>query len=220
MSRTVRAGFLGLLLSATICWAGCATSNVLQVEGGLDRPAKRGPVAGSAARAVAVADFAYAGKAGGEIGRDFDRVRAIAWSGSPGKAIPDLIAVVLFEKGVPVVRVADEAGAPPDAAAKVWGRIDDLRVDAKRTGPFNVEDSARIALTVYGTGGSAPPQWNTAVGSDYAFTDAFVVTEKGVLEALNAAANAAAEEVVKRLISAGVIAAPPAAAGEGDKERK
>ena len=219
MSRTVRAAFLGVLFSATIFSVGCATSNVLQVEGGLDRPAKRGPGAGSVARAVAVADFAYAGKAGGEVGRDFDRVRPIAWSGSPGKAIPDLIAVVLFEKGVPVVRVADEASAPPDVAAKVWGRVDDLRVDAKRTGPFNVEDSARIALTVYGAGGGAPPQWNTTVGSDYAFTDAFVVTEAGVLQALNGAANAVAEEVVKRLISAGVIAAPPAA-GEGDKERR
>lgn len=220
MSQPVRAAFLGVLFSITIFSAGCATSNVLQVQGGLDRPAKRGPGAGSAGKAVAVADFAYSGKPGGEIGRDFDRVRPIAWSASPGKAIPDLIAVVLFEKGVPVVRVADEGGAPPDAAAKIWGRIDDLRVDAKRTGTFNVEDSARVAVTVYGAGGGAPPQWNTSVASDYSFTDALFVTEPGVLEALNGAANAVAEEVVKRLISAGVIPAPPAAAGEGDKERK
>jgi len=215
----VRSAFLGLL-SITIFSAGCATSNVLQVEGSLDRPAKRGPGAGSAAKAVAVADFAYAGKAGGEIGRDYDRVRPIAWSASPGKALPDLIAVVLFERGVPVVRVADEAAAPPDAAAKVWGRIDELRIDAKRTGTFNVEDSARVAVTVYGSGGGAPPQWNTAVASNYSFTDALFVTEAGALEALNGAANAVAEEVVKRLISAGVISAPPAAVGEGDKEPK
>lgn len=214
MPRSVRTAFPGLLLSMTALVAGCATSGVLQVQGGLDRPATRAPGQGSAGRAVAVADFAYAGKPGGEIGRDFDRVRSIAWSGSPGKALPDLIAVVLFEKGVPVVRVADEAGAPPDAAAKVWGRIDELRVDAKRTGTFNVEDSARISVTVYGAGGGAPPEWNTSVGSDYAFTDAFFVTEAGVLEALNGAANAVAGEVVKRLIAAGVVAAPPAAPGK------
>ena len=220
MWRTVRTAILGVLFSITIVSAGCAPSNVLQVQGGLDRPAKRGPGAGSTGKVVAIADFAYAAPAGGEIGRDFDRVRPIAWSESPGKALPDLIAVVLFEKGVPVVRVADEAGAPPDAAARVWGRIDELRINAKRTGTFNVEDSARVAVTVYGSGGGAPPQWNTAVASDYAFTDAFFVTEAGVLEALNGAANAVAEEVVKRLISAGVVPAPPAAAGEREKEQK
>ena len=218
MSRMVRAAFLGLL-SITILSAGCATSNVLQVKGGLDRPAKRAPGAGSAGKAVAVADFAYAGKAGGEIGRDYDRARPIAWSASPGKVFPDLVAEVLFEKGVPVVRVADEAAAPPDVAAKVWGRIDAVRIDAKRTGTFNVEDAAHVAVTVYGSGGGAPPQWNTSVASDYSFTDAFFVTEVGVLEALNGAANAVAEEVVKRLIAAGVIPAPPAA-GEGDKGPK
>ncbi len=212
MSRAVRAGFLGLLLVfLTIHLAGCAASNVLQVKGDLERPAKHGPGAGTTGRTVAIADFAYAGQAGGEVGRDFDRARPIGWSGSPGKALPDLIATVLFEKGVPVIRVADEAGAPPDAAAKVWGRIDTFRVDAKRTGTFNVEDSARVAVTVYGSGGGAPPQWNTAVASDYWYTDALFVTEAGLLEALNGAANAVADEVVKRLVAAGIASAPPAA---------
>ncbi len=218
MSRAARAGFLGLLLvSVTIHLAGCASSNALQVKGGLERPAKHGPGAGITGKAVAVADFAYAGQAGGEIGRDFDRVRPITWAGSPGKAIPDLIAIVLFEKGVPVIRVASEASAPPDAAARVWGRIDTVRVDAKRTGTLNVEDSARVALTVYGSGGAAPPQWTTTVASDYWYTDAPFVTESGVLEALNGAANAVADEVVKRLMAAGIVAAPPTAAAEGDR---
>jgi len=221
MSRVARAGFLGLLLvSVTIHLAGCAASNALQVKAGLERPAKRGPGAGYAGKAVAIADFAYAGQAGGEIGRDFDRVRPITWSQSPGKAVPDLIATVLFERGVPVIRVADEAGAPPDAAAKVWGRVDTFRVDAKRTGTFNVEDSARVAVTVYGSGAGAPPQWNTAVASDYWYTDALFVTEAGVLEALNGAANAVADEVVKRLVAAGIVAAPPAEAGEGGQVPK
>ncbi len=210
MSRTVRAAFLGLLFSTTIFSAGCATSNVLKVQGGLERPSRPIPAAGSAAKAVAVADFAYAGQAGGEIGRDFDRVRPIAWSGSPGKAVADLIATVLFEKGVPVVRVADEASAPPDAGAKIWGRVDAFRVDAKRAGTFKVEDAAHVAVTVYAAGGAAPPQWNSAVASDYSFTDAFFVTEAGILEALNGAANAVANETVKRLVSAGVIPAPAA----------
>ncbi len=212
MSRTIRAAFLGLLISTTVLSAGCATSKVLEVTGGLERPAKLAPGAGAAGRAVAIADFAYSPQAGGEIGRDFDRVRAIAWSRSPGKALPDLIAVVLFEKGVPVVRVADAAAAPPDAAAKVWGRVDAFRIDAKRTGTFNVEDTARIAVTVNASGGAAPPQWNTSVASDFWFTDAFFVTEAGVLEALNGAANAVAEEVVKRLAAAGIVAVPAAPA--------
>ncbi len=221
MSRAARAGFLGLILvSVTIHLAGCAASNTLQVKGGLERPVKRGPGVGAAGKAVAVADFAYAGQPGGDIGRDFDRARPITWSGSPGKAVPDLIATVLFENGVPVIRVADEAGAPPDAAAKVWGRIDTFRVDAKRTGTFNVEDSARVAVTVYGSGGGAPPQWSTAVASDYWYTDALFVTEPGVLEALNRAANAVADEVVKRLVAAGIVPAPTAGAGEGDRVPK
>ena len=219
MWRAVRSVFLGLLASMlAILPAGCATSNVLQVKGGLTRPAARGPGQGSAGRAVAIADFAHAGKAGGDVGRDFDRARPITWSGSPGKAIPDLVAAVLIEKGVPVVRVADEANAPADAAAKVWGRIDAFRVDAKRTGTFKIEDAAHVAVTVYGTGG-APPQWSTAVASDYWSADALFVTEAGALDALAGAANAVAEEVVKRLVSAGVIPAP-AAAGSGDTERK
>lgn len=220
MRRTVRTAFLGLLASAaTILAAGCATSGALQVKGGLERPATRGPGVGSAGRAVAIADFTYAGRAGGEIGRDFDRARPITWSGSPGKAIPDLVAAVLFERGLPVVRVADEAGAPPDAAAKVWGRVDAFRVEAKRTGTFKIEDAAHVAVTVYGSGGGAPPQWSTAVASDYWTTDALFVTEAGARDALAGAANAVAEEVVKRLISAGVIPAPPAA-GAGDAERR
>ncbi len=219
MGGSNRAAFLGILFSIIAISTGCATSSVLKVQGGLERPSRPVPGAGSAARAVAVADFAYSGQPGGEIGRDFDRVRPIAWSGAPGKALPDLIAVVLFEKGVPVVRVADESSAPPDAAAKIWGRVDAFRVDAKRTGTFNVEDSAQVGVTVSASGGGAPPQWNTAVASNYAFTDAFFVTEAGVLEALNGAANAVANEVVKRLVSAGVVTgAQPGT--EGDGERK
>ncbi len=216
MSQTVRAAFLGLLVSTTILLAGCATSNVLKVQGDLERPARPVPAAGTATKAVAVADFAYAGQAGGEIGRDFDRVRPITWSGSPGKAIADLIATVLFERGVPVVRVADEASAPPDAAAKVWGRVDAFRVDAKRAGTFKVEDAAHVAVTVYAAGGAAPPQWQSALASDYSSAEGPFVTEAGILEALNEAANAVANETVKRLVSAGIIPAP--AAGVGDKE--
>ncbi len=216
MSQAARAGFLGLLLvSVTIHLAGCAASNTLRVKGSLERPVKRGPGPGVAGKAVAVADFAWPGLPGGEIGRDFDHARPITWSGSPGKAIPDLIATVLFEKGVPVIRVADEAGAPPDAAARISGRVDTFRVDAKRTGTFNVEDSARVGVTVSASGGNAPPQWSTSVASDYWYTDAFFVSEAGVIEALNGAANAVADEVVKRLAAAGIIAAPPATAEEG-----
>ncbi len=219
MRVTVRAAFLGLLFSITVISAGCATSSVLKVQGGLERPARPSPGTGMATRAVAIADFAYAGQAGGEIGRDFDRVRPITWSGAPGKALPDLIATVLFERGVPVIRVADEASAPPDAAARLSGRIDAFRVDAKRTGTFNVEDSAQVAVTVSASGGGAPPQWSTSVASNYAFTDVFFVTEAGILEALNGAANAVAAEVVKRLVAAGVVTGAQAAA-EGDRERR
>lgn len=199
------------LLVPAILLAGCMSGNVLGVKGGLARPEKTVPGPGVSGRTVAVLDFSYAPAAAGgagEIGRDYDHVRAIVWDGAPGKAVPDLIALVLVEKGVPVVRVGTEAEVPPDIEGRVWGRVDDFRVDSRRKGTVNVEDAARVAVTLMASGPGVPSGWSSQVASEYWVTDAVFVSSQGVREAINGAANAAAEEAFRRLVNAGLVPAP------------
>jgi len=47
-----------------------------------------------------IVDFSYAAAPNGVVGRDFDRARPIAWNGEPGKAMADLVAGVLGERGL------------------------------------------------------------------------------------------------------------------------
>jgi hypothetical protein len=197
-----------LALAAFAGGSGCVTSNVLTLPGDLSRPETRGTAQTTAAGpAVAVLDFTFEGAPSHEIGRDFDHARAIVWKGDPGKTMPDLISGVLNEKGFRAVRVPSEAAVPADAIARVWGSVNKFRVETRITGSLKmkVESAASVSLTVYGTGGSAPPNWNTTVISDYWTEDAFFVTPEGVRDAVNGAANAVAEETVRRLVAAGVI---------------
>ena len=197
-----------LALAAFVGSSGCVTGKVLTLPGDLARPETRGTAQTTAAGpAVAVLDFTYEGSSSHEIGRDFDHVRAIVWKGDPGKTMPDLIAGVLNEKGFRAVRVSSVAAVPADAIARVWGSVNKFRVEARKTGSLKmqVESAASVSLTVYGTGGSAPPDWNSTVISDYWTENAFFVTPEGVRNALNGAANAVAEETVRRLVAAGVI---------------
>ena len=200
-----------LALAAFVGLSGCVTGKVLHMPGELARPETReaGEVT-AGAPAVAVHDFTYAGAAPHEIGRDYDHARAIVWKGDPGKAVADLIAGVLGEKGVRAVRVAAGAPAPADAGARVWGSVDTFRVDAKKKGSWKttVEFAATVSVTVHGSGGTAPAGWNSAVSSSYWAQDALFVTPEEVRDTANGAANAAAEETVRRLVAAGVIALP------------
>jgi hypothetical protein len=203
--RVVR-GVLALALVVGI--SGCVTGKVLTLPGELERPPKRETVKESRGwPSVAVLDFTFAGASPHEIGRDFDHARAIVWKGEPGKALPDLIVEVLKEKGVSAVRVSNESAVPGDVAAKVWGSVEKFRVEARKTGSLKmkVEYTVSVSVTVYGSGGTAPTGWNSAVASDLVATDPLFVTPDGIRDAVNDAANAVAEETVRRLFEAGVI---------------
>lgn len=221
-----------LTLAAFVGVSGCVTGKVLTMPGELTRPETRATGKGTAGLpAVAVLDFTFTGAPSDEIGRDFDHARAIVWKGDPGKAMPDLIAGVLNEKGLRAVRVSTEAAVPADAIAKVWGNVDKFRVETRKTGSLRmkVESVASVSVTVYGSGGRVPAGWSSVVASDYWATDPLFVTPEGVRDAVNGAANAVAEETVQRLVAAGVITlpsevpagqpagGPPAGAGRGGK---
>ncbi len=207
--RVVRALFI---LASAIAVSGCVTGKVLYLPGDLARPAEAGAKGGTGGfPVVAVVDFDFAGDPPHEIGRDFDHARAIVWKGDPGKAIPDLVAGVLNEKGMRAIRVPAGGAIPGEAVARVWGRVDEFRVEARKTGSMRmkVKLSASVSVTVFGSGGNAPPGWNSSVSSDYMAEDPFFVTPDGIRETVNGAANAVAEEAVRKLVAAGVISLPP-----------
>lgn len=211
-----------LVLAAFVGGSGCVTGKVLTLPGDLARPeTRRAAQTTAAGPAVAVLDFTFEGAPPHEIGRDFDHARAIVWKGDPGKTMPDLIAGVLNEKGFRAVRVASGAAVPADAIARVWGTVDKFRVEARKTGSLRikVESAASVSLTVYGTGGSAPPDWHSTVVSDFWTEDPFFITPEGVRDAINGAANAVAEETVRKLVAAGVIPGweSPPESGRGGK---
>jgi hypothetical protein len=216
MEKTLR--FIrGVLLFAAIAGvSGCAPGKVLTLPGDLARSVQKGPAQGTeGSPAVAVLDFTFVGAPSYEIGRDFDHARPIVWKRDPGKAVSDLVADVLIESGVRAVRVSSAPAFPGDAAAMVWGSVDRFRVDARKTGSLklSVESKASVSVTVYASGGKAPPGWNSVVASEIWTTEPLFITPEGVQDALNRAANAVAEEVVRRLEAAGVILLPPSPAG-------
>ncbi|MBI5420022.1 MAG: hypothetical protein HZA60_08030 [Deltaproteobacteria bacterium] len=197
---------------ALVFWwslSGCVTGKALYLPGGLSRPPAAGPAAAApGGPSVAVLDFTWAGSRSPEIGRDYDQVRPIVWKGAPGRSMADLIARALEEKGIPVVRVSGESEAPPGVPARVWGRVDEFRVNVKRQGSVKVEAEAYVALTIYGAGPSAPPGWRSVATSNFWYTDPLFITPEGVLRSVNSAANAVAEEAVRRLMEAGIVATP------------
>lgn len=192
-----------LLLAGT----GCVTGKVLYLPGDLYRPAAGAPPGPTEGPAVAVLDFAYAGTPPYEIGRDFDHARSIVWKGDPGKALADLVADVLKEHGIPAVRVSSESEVPPAAAARVWGRVDELKVSTIRTGSLRVSVEVRVsvAVTLFASGGSAPPDWSSSLSSDFLSKEPLFVTSAAVHASVSGAANAVAEEAVKRLFAAGAV---------------
>ena len=102
-----------VILALALCTgvSGCVTGKVLHLPGELSRPGMGGTEGETVGfPTVAVIDFNFAGDPPHEIGRDFDHARAIVWKGDPGKAMPDLIAGVLNEKGLRAVRVPPREG--------------------------------------------------------------------------------------------------------------
>jgi len=182
---------------------GCVTGNVLTIPRELSREAAPVPPAAEAP-AVAVLDFSWAGSPTGEIGRDYDHARTIVWTGDTGKQMADLVAGALTEKGIAAVRVAGEADVPAGVPARVWGSVEEFRVNVKRVGTIKVEEEATTTLKIQGAGPGAAPGWASTVSSTYK-DDYPYVTPYVVYDALNAAANDAADEAVRRLLEAGVV---------------
>jgi hypothetical protein len=211
MVKTFRVVQGVLALALVVGVSGCVTGKVLTLPGELERPRQKETVKEAGGwPAVAVLDFTFAGASPHEIGRDFDHARAIVWKGEPGKALADLIAEVLNEKGVHAVRVSDGSAVPADVGAKVWGSVEKFRVEARKTGSLKmkVESAASVSVTVHGSGGTAPMGWSSAVASDFVTTDPLFVTPDGIRDTVNGAANAVAEETVRRLLKAGVVTVP------------
>jgi hypothetical protein len=190
--------------------AGCVTGKVLHLPGDLHRPGIAAVEPPPGSPVVAVLDFSYAGTPPYEIGRDYDHARSIVWNRNPGISLADLLADVLAENGFHPVRVPDDSAVPADAVAKVWGRVEELRVTARKSGTLRltVDTAASVSATLFASGGTSPPGWSSGIASDYVFTEPFSVTPGSVRKALNGAANAVAEEAVRRLRAAGALPPP------------
>jgi len=206
VKRIRRSWLVPLILWSTL--SGCATGSVLTVPGELSLKTPQPPPNAAVPPAVAVLDFSWSGTSpSNEIGRDFDHARPIVWNGDPGKSMADLIAGLLLEKGIAAVRAPGELYIPANVPAKVWGSVGGFHVDVKRVGTIKVELEAAVSLKIQGTGPGFPAGWSNSISSTYGDTDLFS-TPEGVYQALNRAANAAAEEAVRRLLEAGVVSAP------------
>jgi hypothetical protein len=183
--------------------SGCAPGNVLTVPGDLSGAA---PPAPPGFPEVAVLDFSWTGSPEGELGRDYVNARPIVWKGNAGKSVADMVAGVLAEKGVAAVRAAGEAYAPVGASTRIWGSVEEFRVDLRTSGLVQVNAEARITLKVQAAGQGAPSEWSSTVSSAFGDTDLFT-TPEGVQAVLSGAANAVAREAVKRMLDAGVVSA-------------
>ncbi len=192
---------------------GCATGKTIALPDGPSRPAAKAAAKVEGSPKVAVIDFSYEAQPSSEIGRDFDNVRSIVWDGNPGKAMADLVAGVLAEKGIPAVRAATAAEVPDGVPVKVRGRLEDFRVNAKRAGLGTVvEIEANTALKLEATGTDVPPGWNTTVTSSYKYPEPLFLMSGDLLHALNRASNDVAEEGVRQMMNAGFIQVPAAVA--------
>jgi len=154
-----------------------------------------------------VLDFAYVAEEQGVVGRDFDNVRPVEWKGEPGKALADLVAGVLAESGVAVVRAAAENPSLENVPIRISGNVRRFEVNARRKGGVKIVTESTVALSVTASGGSLSTPLSLTATSSNSMEDVFV-TPDGLREVLFSSANAAAEEVARRLLEAGAVAPP------------
>jgi hypothetical protein len=201
----VKRAFRTLLLFVGPCLvlSACAAGSTLHIPGDLARPARAVASRGGAPQAV-IADFSYAAAPDGVVGRDFDRARTIAWNGEPGKAMADLVAAVLGERGVATVRRGADAQGAETVPLRISGVLRRFEVNTRRTGGFTVITEATVSLTitVEGPGLSAPLE--KTVTSTASLSD-FFVTPDDLREALMSTANTVAEEAARTLLEAKVV---------------
>ena len=201
MKRALRT--LLSIVGPCLVLSACAAGSTMYVPGDLARPARAVAPAVGAPLAV-VADFAYAASPDNVIGRDFDRVRPIVWRGEPGKAMADLVAGVLVDRGVAAVR----RGADPQGAEavpiRVSGVVRRFEVNSRRVGNLSVVTEATVSLTVTAEGPGLSGPSERTVTSSASISDLFV-TPDGLREVLVSTANAVAEEAARKLLEAKVV---------------
>jgi hypothetical protein len=201
----VKSAIRTLLLFVVPCLAlsACAAGSSLYVPGDLARPARTvAPAAGSPQ--VVVADFSFAAAPDGVVGRDFDRVRPIVWKGEPGKAMADLVAGVLGESGVAVVRRGADAQGAEAVPVRISGVVRRFEVNARRSGGLSVVTEATVSMTVTAEGPGLSGMSEKTVTSSTSLSDLFV-TPDDLREALMSTANAVAEEAARKLLEAKVV---------------
>ena len=190
-----------LILSA------CAAGSTLHVPGDLTRPASAVAPRRGAPQAM-IADFSYAAAPYGAVGRDFDRARTIAWNGEPGKAMADLVAAVLGERGVATVRKGADAQGAETVPVRISGELRRFEVNTRRTGAFKVSTEATVSLTIMVESPGISGPLEKTVTSSTSLPD-FFVTPDDLREALISAANTVAEEAARTLIEAKVVSPSP-----------
>jgi len=196
-----------LLVGPCLILSACAAGSTLHVPGDLTRPG--GDVAPSGrAPQVVVADFSFTAVGEGVVGRDYDRARTIVWSGEPGKAMADLVAAVLVERGVPTVRQRADAKTVETAPVRISGGLRRFEVNSRRTGNFTVSTEATVSLTVTGEGSGIPGSLERTVTSTTSLSD-FFPTPDDLRKALMTTANTVAEEAARTLIEAKVVSPSP-----------
>jgi len=200
MKRAYRT--LLLIVCPCLILSACAGST-LRVPGDLTRPVGDVVPKGGAPQAV-IADFSFTAIGEGVVGRDYDRARTIVWSGEPGKAMADMVAAALGERGVATVRQRADAKTAETAPVRISGVLRRFEVNSRRAGNFTVITEAIVSLTVTveGPGPSGPLErtvTSTASSSD------FFPTPDDVRDALMSAANTVAEEAARTLLEAKVV---------------
>ena len=197
-----------LLVGPCLALSACATGSSLHVPGDLTRPARAvaAPVAGMP-QAV-IADFSFAAVPGGVVGRDYDRARQIVWNGEPGKAMADLVAAVLGERGVATIRRPADAQGTDGLPVRISGVLRQFEVNTRRTGNLTVVTEAHVSLTVTAEGPRISGTLEKTVTSSASLSDLFV-TPDDIREALLSTANTVAEEVARTLIEAKAVSPAP-----------
>jgi len=201
----VKRAFRTLLLFVCPCLilSACATGSTLHVPGDLTRPAGTVAPRAGAPQAV-IADFSFAAAPDGVVGRDFDRARTIVWNGVPGKAMADLVAGVLGERGVVTVRRGADAQGAETVPVRISGVVRRFEVNTRRTGNLTVITEAIVSLTITVEGPGLSGPMEKTVSSSASLSDV-LVTPDDIREALMPTANTVAEEAVRILLEAKVV---------------
>jgi hypothetical protein len=205
----VKRAFRTLLLFVCPCLilSACAAGSTLHVPGDLTRPAPAVAPRGGAPQAV-IADFSFTAVGEGVVGRDYDRARTIVWSGEPGKAMADKVAVVLGERGVATVRQRGDARGAETAPVRISGVLRRFEVNSRRSGNFTVVTEATVSLTITAEGPGLSGSLERTVTSSASLSD-FFPTPDDVREALMSTTNTVAEEAVRTLLEAKVVSPSP-----------